>query len=660
MKAVGVTAIIFGAIWALLGALGVAIACTWPRIALAPIVFTFLASSAFVALGLVVLRGGLDLARGRPSGARRLIGATRLMSGMAFGIGVWIGVLVVWMGARPLAMWLPAVFIATVMGAAMAQGTGRVLRQRLAALDVGPVPDDVEVYPSPPSRIGRALPWLALALLAVGVVLVARAGVLQELQQLRRRMVAKPPSPDLVPTVCIRGLATARGPHRAGQPAEGDLEVDAYEITVDQYRACEEAGECDPTTPRGDAVYEPQFCNEGKAGRGNHPINCVSFAEAGAFCQWLGKRLPTSDEWNFVAYANDGRPYPWGFDDTPGYYTTKRQLPFVSRGNESTEGTAPVGTFPRGQSYFHAFDMISNVAEYVTDAVTGTSPGVAAITVMTKGAGFRGPFERLPPPDTRVLAEGDTVVGFRCVRVIPSRGDACQDMPLGPVGPDNTHFAGSGEMISIPAADVQLGSDADPTAMPLHTVHIGAFRIDKTEVSQGPYLECGNAGSCSLEYGWCRSASPPLAVPVTLEDAERFCRWAGKRLPTEEEWEYAARGTDGRPFPWGNAPPDTHVCWSGHGSGYDRYTHPRTHGCQIEELSADRSPFGVMDMAGNLDEWTSSPFCDAATHHCSVDRVVRGGHVDSEEVDDLKITHRQRAVADLEQEHGIRCATSAP
>jgi formylglycine-generating enzyme required for sulfatase activity len=583
------------------------------------------------------------------------------MSVMALGIGVWIGVQVVLIGARPLAMWLPAVFIATVMGAAMAQGTGRVLRQRLAVLDVGPVSDDVEAYPSPSSRIRRALPWLTFALLAAGVVLVARAGVLQELRQLRRRVVAKPPSPDLVPTVCIRGLATAHGPHRAGQPAEGDLEVDAYEITVDQYRACEEAGECDPTTPRGDAVYEPQFCNEGKAGRGNHPINCVSFAEAGAFCQWLGKRLPTSDEWTVVAYANDGRPYPWGFDDTPGYYTTKRQLPFVSRGNESTEGTAPVGTFPRGQSYFHTFDMISNVAEYVTDAVTGTSAGVAAITVMAKGAGFRGPFERLPPPDTRVLADGDTVAGFRCVRVIASRGNACQDMPLGPVGPDNPHFADSGEMVSIPAADVQLGSDTYPTAMPVHTVHIGAFRIDKTEVSEATYGECVNAGSCGSWLRDMSTPSPTIALLVKLDEAERFCRWAGKRLPTEEEWEYAARGTDGRPFPWGTALPAGQVCWSGPGSGYGSYTRERTKPCQIGEYGADRSPFGVLDMAGALDEWTSTPFCDTASHHCSVDRVVRGGEVGSEEVDNMRVTHRQRAGADLERElHGLRCATSAP
>jgi len=606
------------------------------------------AASSLTTVGALLVRGGVAVLRGQPDGGRRLAAACRLVVLLAPVFGATMAGGLVAMGFRPIGMWLTSVAVATALAAAMLLATARAITPRILEAPVdGP--------PRPRSRI--ALFWIALGLVAfVGLGLAVKLGpdALRALRSYRHRLVGGPPPADLVPTVCIRGRATSTGPHREGQPSDGDLQVDAYEVTVDQYRACEAAGYCEPTDPTRPSIFQRELCNETHADHGNHPVNCVSLAQASAFCGWLGKRLPTTAEWDLVAYANDGRPHPWGFDDRPG----GTDLPYQSG------GTAPVGSYPLGQSFFHTYDMIGNVAEFVSDVpMTGIPEAEELRKARARGGSYDIP---LNLDKTLFWAMGETEVGFRCVKIVASGGPSCQDMPLGPVGPDNVHFASSGEMVTIPAADVTLGADDDETALPPHRVHIDTFQIDRTEVSQAAYWQCGRDGSCGL-HNMIESSSPEsLPAGVTFEDAQRFCRWGGKRLPTEDEWEYAARGPDGRRYPWGNARPSNQVCWSGPGSGYgfwlDRqrvgHEHLRMDPCTIGQYPSDRSPFGVIDMAGGAGEWTSSSFCDPQTRHCTVYHVIKGGDASDEQPEKLRSSHREydRSETDARAYAGLRCA----
>jgi formylglycine-generating enzyme required for sulfatase activity len=131
--------------------------------------------------------------------------------------------------------------------------------------------------------------------------------------------------------------------------------IDKYEVTVAQYTECVNAGKCTPGNS-GD------FCNYGREDRQNHPINCVDWNQAKAYCEWLGKRLPTEAEWEKAARGTDGRVYPWGNEWNP------RNANWDERGREDGyKETAPVGSYGGGVSPYGAYDMSGNVWEWVAD-----------------------------------------------------------------------------------------------------------------------------------------------------------------------------------------------------------------------------------------------------------------------------------------------------
>ncbi len=169
-----------------------------------------------------------------------------------------------------------------------------------------------------------------------------------------------------------------------------------------------------------------------------------------------------------------------------------------------------------------------------------------------------------------------------------------------------------GTMVYVPAGVFVMGSrednsEADNDEYPQHDVVLDGFWIDRTEVTNGQYEQCVAAGACDAPdevgsytrdtyYGDPQFANYPV-VRVNWFDAANYCSWAGKRLPTEAEWEKAARGTDGREYPWGNSPADETLANYGENVGDTT---------EVGEYSPQGdSPYGCADMAGNVLEWVA-------------------------------------------------------
>ena len=161
-------------------------------------------------------------------------------------------------------------------------------------------------------------------------------------------------------------------------------------------------------------------------------------------------------------------------------------------------------------------------------------------------------------------------------------------------------------MIAIPAGSFIMGTDyhrADPQDKPQRVVELGAYLIDKYEVTNAQYARFVAATGYRPPLHWDKGRIPEgLELhPVTMIswfDAKRYAEWAGKRLPTEAEWERAARGTDGRRWPWGNdMDPARLNTYYQVGS-----TTP------VGNYPEGASPEGVMDMAGNVSEWVYDDF----------------------------------------------------
>ena len=141
-------------------------------------------------------------------------------------------------------------------------------------------------------------------------------------------------------------------------------------------------------------------------------------------------------------------------------------------------------------------------------------------------------------------------------------------------------------MVYVPAGNFIMGSKyGDPDERPMQITETGAFFIDKYELSNAEYAKFDP--DFVIPEG-----KEGRAVIVTWSQANAYAKWAGKRLPTEKEWEKAARGTDGRTFPWGESYDNTYVVW-------DRTL------SRGGSIAQPESPYGCYDMAGSVWEWTS-------------------------------------------------------
>ncbi|MFQ5596760.1 MAG: formylglycine-generating enzyme family protein [Nitrospiria bacterium] len=223
------------------------------------------------------------------------------------------------------------------------------------------------------------------------------------------------------------------------------------------------------------------------------------------------------------------------------------------------------------------------------------------------------------------------------------------------------------EMVSIPAGDFIMGENFTKKSLgPRHSVFVDAFLIDRYHVTNAHYQVFVDAMRWLPPPHWfgVRHPASKSNHPVSFVnwfDASAYCKWAGKRLPTEAEWEKAARGSDGRMFPWGPKylPMHANVYQEGYGD-----TTP------VDSFPEGRSPYGLYDMAGNLFQWTSDwflPYPGNAVPHPNFGetlRVLRGGSfydcsnyrcgISFQTFNRISLLPQTRAIS-----AGFRCAKSA-
>ena len=168
------------------------------------------------------------------------------------------------------------------------------------------------------------------------------------------------------------------------------------------------------------------------------------------------------------------------------------------------------------------------------------------------------------------------------------------------------------EMVYVPGGTFQMGTtEGYDTEQPVHAVTLDSFWIDRTEVTNAQYASCVTGGTCSPPsesgsdtrdsyYGDSQYGDYPV-VWVSWYDADAYCRWVGGRLPTEAEWEYAARGPDGNVYPWGNDPPGDTLL------NYNINVGDTT---EVGSYPDGASWVGATDMAGNVWEWVNDWYAD--------------------------------------------------
>ena len=259
-------------------------------------------------------------------------------------------------------------------------------------------------------------------------------------------------------------------------------------------------------------------------------------------------------------------------------------------------------------------------------------------------------------------------------------------------GPVSRRQYPADDMVFIPSGSLPLGDKTLALSRPVHMVAVSAYWIDRYEVTNARYQAFVRATSrrapyvhenWAAVYNWFKDTHPAglgdtPVVLVTWLDAKAFCAWSGRRLPTESEWEYAARGPDNSTYPWGNlwdsrftnvvsrlsGPLKTIQDWDEFEASWTGSKKPEIHA--VGSYPKDKSSFGVMDMAGNVSEWVDGQFtpyrgASAASSPAFGKgfRVARGNSWGNRDYSTSLAVRYPYEASRVDSVIGIRCARTA-
>ncbi len=393
--------------------------------------------------------------------------------------------------------------------------------------------------------------------------------------------------------------------------------IDRTEVTVDAYASCVREGRCTgdhpaSVTPDGKTFTPDEHCNFGVPGRGSHPMNCVDWSQSVSYCAAQNKRLPTEQEWEWAARGGaEARRYPWGNEP--------RDSHVCGLGTPEKTGTCPVGSIPSEDAPGGIHDLAWNVEEWtatryetmmpnhgqatnILNTITPDCGGGASDCRIVRGGSWDHGVGRMPrvgeynayPTVVRLISSG-----FRC---------ASADITSCTRG-----------MAAVPGGSLERCTpEVDE---PQENAKVRDFCLDTTPVTVDEYAACVRAGQCTEDHDaklvkrggtvtsneYCNYGAPgkgnhPMNC-VDWSQSARYCEVQHKRLPTELEHEWAARGgAQGRVYPWGDAAPAHQLCWSTiAGTGET---------CRVGSFPSGDAPGGIHDLTGNVEEWTSTRFND--------------------------------------------------
>ena len=229
-------------------------------------------------------------------------------------------------------------------------------------------------------------------------------------------------------------------------------------------------------------------------------------------------------------------------------------------------------------------------------------------------------------------------------------------------------------MVYVPTGKFKMGSDSRGYwENPVHDVTLDAFWIDRTEVTNAQYARCVSAGKCLAPrpawsdnrdsyYGNAEYAEYPV-IFVSWNDANAYCRWAGGQLPTEAQWEYAARGPQAYTYPWGNGAPNPTLL------NYNNYEGDTT---SVGAYPAGDSLVGAFDLAGNVWEWVrdwyapypmltqANPTGPSSAYSPSYEKVQRGGSWTTDAANVHVTLRGADGINNRSKNTGFRCAAAGP